>query len=94
MHSRIVLFAAALAAPLAFGQTPQPSAAPDKPAASSLLPYVSAFADYRPYREREPLPWARANDEVGAIGGHAGTLRAAPPAAQSRPAPARPEAKP
>lgn len=37
--------------------------------------YVSAFTDYRAWREPTLIPWKRANEEVGRLGGHAGHLR-------------------
>lgn len=37
--------------------------------------YVSAFTDYRAWREPALVPWRRANEEVGRLGGHAGHLR-------------------
>ena len=37
--------------------------------------YVSALGEYRAWREPDLVPWRRANDEVGRLGGHAGHLR-------------------
>jgi hypothetical protein len=53
---------------------PPTSAAPRTPPA-----YVSALAGYRAWREVEVVPWKRANDEVGRLGGHAGHLRGSSP---------------
>lgn len=43
--------------------------------------YRSAFDGYRSLRADEPVDWKRANDEMKGLGGHAGHLRGAPPAA-------------
>lgn len=34
--------------------------------------YRSAFDGYQPFGESEPVDWRRANEQVGAAGGHAG----------------------
>lgn len=34
--------------------------------------YSSAFGDYRPFAEQETADWRKANEEVGAVGGHLG----------------------
>ena len=92
MQRRVLLLLVAFAAESAFAQSAQPAPAAAKPAAPGRLPYVSDFADYRAWRVADPLPWAKANHEVGIVGGHAGTLRGAPAAAATakptpRPAP-------
>lgn len=43
--------------------------------------HVSAFDGYRAWREPTLVPWKRANDEVGRLGGHAGHLRGDTPTA-------------
>lgn len=55
--------------------------------------YRSAFDGYRSWRADEPLDWKRANDEMKALGGHAGHLRGAPPAEAKPPARTLPEAR-
>ena len=48
---------------------------PDPMEPRAMVPPVefrSAFADYRPFAEGEMLDWRKANDEVGAAGGHGG----------------------
>jgi hypothetical protein len=36
------------------------------------IEYRSAFEGYRPFTDQEAGDWRRANEEVGAAGGHAG----------------------
>ena len=36
------------------------------------IEYRSAFEGYRPFTDQEAADWRRANEEVGAAGGHAG----------------------
>jgi hypothetical protein len=36
------------------------------------MEYRSAFEGYRPFADQEALDWRKANEEVGAAGGHAG----------------------
>jgi hypothetical protein len=93
MQFRALLVMASLVAAPAFAQPApaKPSAAKDAPPVR--LPYASAFADYRPWREADPLPWARANQEVGTVGGHAGMLRGAARAEDARAPAAQPGAK-
>jgi hypothetical protein len=58
------------------------AATPPRPMAPAEPPaYVSALADYKPWRDTAPAPWKRVNDDVGRLGGHMGHLRgdAAPP---------------
>lgn len=55
------------------------------PAARPLAPttapaYVSVFVVYQPWQEAKPAPWKGVNEEVGQIGGHAGSVREAKPA--------------
>ena len=60
------------------------AAVPDRASAPRTPPaYVSAFTDYRAWREPMLVPWKRANEDVGRLGGHAGHLRGdATPAAK------------
>ena len=54
--------------------------------------YRSAFADYKPFADQELANWRRANDEVGAAGGHAGHKPGQGPGQQtSKPQPGKPE---
>ena len=46
------------------------------------MEYRSAFADYKPFADQELANWRRANDEVGAAGGHAATSRGKDPASR------------
>lgn len=39
------------------------------------LPYRSAFTDYRPWQDVEPLAWRAANESAAALGGHLGHVR-------------------
>lgn len=93
MQLRASILVVALAALPAFAQPAPPAPGAAKPAPPALPPYVSAFADYRPWRDADPLAWSKANQEVGVVGGHAGTLRGtSPPERPSKPA-AKPEVK-
>ncbi len=56
--------------------------------------YRSAFDGYRSWRTDEPVEWKRANDEMKALGGHAGHLRGAPPANTKPPARVQPSQPP
>ena len=68
---------------------PERASAPRTPPA-----YVSAFTDYRAWREPTLIPWKRANEEVGRLGGHAGHLRGdATPAAKDEARSDRPAEK-
>ena len=53
-------------------QTPPAVAAPDPLDAAAAVPavdYRSAFADYRPLDDVEPVAWRESNDIVGRVGG-------------------------
>lgn len=71
------------------------TAVPDRSSAPRTPPaYVSAFTDYRAWREPTLIPWKRANEEVGRLGGHAGHLRGdATPAAKDEAPSDRPAEK-
>jgi hypothetical protein len=64
MQIRFIVLGASLAVLPAWAQ---PVAAPSQ--------YRSAFADYRAWREPEPMDWRAANRAVGALGGHMGHVR-------------------
>lgn len=91
MHIRVFVLGASLAALPAWAQ---PAAAP----VAAPGQYRSVFADYRAWREPEPMDWRAANRAVGALGGHMGHVRghgqdavpASPPAAAAPAARAEP----
>jgi len=57
-----------------------------------LVEYRSAFADYKPFADQELVDWRKANDEVGAAGGHAAHEPGQGPGQQtSKPQPGKPE---
>src|SRR4030095_14180154 len=97
MQMHFLLWAAVLVAMPGLALPPVVSADPaDAKAASPMPQYRSAFADYRAWREPEPINWRNANDEAGAVGGHMGHVRrqtserttpgeSAPPAAKPEP---------
>ena len=41
--------------------------------------FRSAFENYRPFADQDLQDWRRANEEVGAAGGHAGLQRPSKP---------------
>ena len=47
----------------------------DPKAPAPAVTYRSAFEGYRPYAEQELVPWRKANEEVGAAGGHTGMFK-------------------
>lgn len=54
--------------------------------------FHSAFEGYRPYAEPDLRDWRKSNEEVGAVGGHAGHRPGQGPGAQtSKPQPGAPE---
>jgi hypothetical protein len=54
--------------------------------------YRSAFEGYRPFAEQDLRDWRKANEEVGAAGGHAGHRPAQGAGQQtSKPQPGKPE---
>jgi hypothetical protein len=73
----------------------QSSGFPDPRDSAVKVPPVefrSAFESYRPYAEQELADWRKANDEVGAAGGHMGHRPGQAPGTQtSKPQPGRPE---
>jgi hypothetical protein len=76
------MFPFVLAASLAAASAGAPAQAAD-----AGVEYRSAFEGFHPWRPEEPRDWREVNDEVERLGGHAGHLRAAPPAAIKTPAP-------
>jgi hypothetical protein len=54
--------------------------------------FRSAFEGYRPFADRDMRDWRKANEEVGAAGGHAGHRPSQSPARQtSKPQPGKPQ---
>jgi hypothetical protein len=64
----------------------------DAAAKAPPVEYRSAFEGYRRFAEQELASWRRANEEVGAAGGHAGHRAGQGPGKQtSKPQPGKPE---
>ena len=81
---------------LAWAAVAQPVALPapaSQPARTDSLAHRSAFADYRPWQEPEPVAWRAANASAAALGGHLGHLRGSVERIQAKPA-TPPPAKP
>jgi hypothetical protein len=95
MIRTIVIVVALSSAWTATAQTvPTPASAPPAAKAEPLT-YRSAFADYRPWQEPEPLAWRAANASAAALGGHLGHVRGSVERMQAMPvAPAPQAAKP
>jgi hypothetical protein len=72
MRIVVVLLFAALLSGCAARQAEPPVAARDAQAKVPPVAYHSAFEGYRPFADQELADWRRANEEVGAAGGHAG----------------------
>jgi hypothetical protein len=74
--------------------TPQ-ERGPDPTESGAKVPPVefrTAFEGYRPFAEQEMLDWRKANEEVGAAGGHAGHRPGQGPGQQtSKPQPGSPQ---
>jgi hypothetical protein len=84
----VVAIAVAGSAAAQGAQRPDPKD-PKAPVPSTT--YRSAFEDYRPYADQELAPWRRANEEVGAAGGHTGMFK--PRQGSGQDAPAKPPAE-
>ena len=68
-----------------------PPNAREPQAAVQPVEYRSAFADYKPFADQELADWRKANDEVGAAGGHAAHKPGQGPGQQtSKPEPGKP----
>jgi hypothetical protein len=74
MRIVVVLLAAVLGG-CAARQAEPPVAARDAQAKVPPVGYRSAFEGYRPFAEQELADWRRANEGVGAAGGHKGDHR-------------------
>ena len=92
MHRSMFVALAALAAGAAAAQSdgrPKPLDAQAKVPAAE---YRSAFEGYRTFAEQDLRDWRKANEEVGAAGGHAGHKPGQGPGQQSsKPLPGKPE---
>lgn len=86
----LVVVATAVAGSVAAqgAQRPDPK---DPKAPAPAVTYRSSFEEYRPYTEPELVPWRRANEEVGAAGGHTGMFK--PRQGSGQGAPAKPPAE-
>jgi hypothetical protein len=67
-----VLVVLAVAASAAGAQSAKRSDPNDPNAKAPPMEYRSAFEGYRPFTDQEAADWRKANEEVGAAGGHAG----------------------
>ena len=95
MQKHLLVWTAALVALPALAQSPSVSAVPaDAKVISSTPQYRSAFADYRAWREPEPMNWRTANDEAGVLGGHMSQVRGHAGGMATPGAPAAPTVKP
>lgn len=72
---RAAVFAAAVVSAAWAQPVPPPSSAADAQPA-----YRSVFDDYRRWTDATTQDWRRLNAEMQRLGGHAGHLRAGPPA--------------
>ena len=82
-----MFFAGAVAA-----QNSGPASPADVQAKVPPVQYRSAFEGYRPFADQELSDWRKANDEVGAAGGHAGHRPGQGAGQQtSKPQPGKPE---
>ena len=84
-----------LGSPAAPAQTTGARPDPADPRLSVPPPAAeSAFAGYRSFRDEPLADWRAVNDEMRALGGHAGHIRAAAPPADRAPPPAGDRATP
>ena len=95
MQMHFLVLVAALVALPALAQAPDVASGPaDARVVSPAPQYRSAFADYRAWRETEPMNWRNANDEAGALGGHMSHVRGHASEMAMPGAPAAPAVKP
>lgn len=95
--NRMTMIAAASLVAGAHAQAPRAPDPADPKAAVPALRYETALAGYRPAPEAGPAPWKSVNERVGALGGHAGHLKALEkgvPAAPAAAGAAKPPAQP
>jgi len=86
MFRTIVTVFALSSAWTATAQTVTSPASAPPTAKAEPLQYRSAFADYRPWQEVEPLAWRAANESAAALGGHLGHVRGSVERTQAMPA--------
>lgn len=92
MRRFLLVLPAMIVAGAAAAQSGGGNEAVDPKAKAPPLQYRSALEDYRPFAEPELANWRRSNDEVGAAGGHGGTLPGQGTGEQSsKPQPGAPE---
>lgn len=72
MRFIVAVLPALVLAGCADGQARTPPGPRDAQAKVPPLEYRSAFDGYRAFADEELADWRKANDEVGAAGGHAG----------------------
>jgi len=78
----VVLLGACLAAATSASAAVPPQAQPSS--ATAEVPYRSAFADYRPFREEPVTDWRASNGDVARGGGHVGLMRGTNAAARDQ----------
>ncbi len=88
MQKTFLVVPALLLASCAASQNPGRPDVTDARAQAPAIEFRSAFDGYRPFAEEEQKDWRKANEEVGAAGGHAGHRPGqGPGAATSKPEP-------
>lgn len=92
MYRSIFLALAALTAGAAAAQSDGRASPLDPQAKVPAAEYRSAFEGYRGFADQDLRDWRKANEEVGAAGGHAGHRPGQGPGTQSsKPQPGKPE---
>lgn len=92
MHRQSVFLLAMLFAGKAAAQAAERPDPTDAKAKVPAFEYRSAFEDYRGFAEQEIGDWRKANEEVGAAGGHLGHRPGQGPGQlTSKPQPGKPE---
>jgi len=79
MRFAFIALPAILLAGAAVAQSAGRSDARDSRANTPPVEYRSAFGGYRPFKDSELRDWRKANEQVGASGGHAGQRPAQAP---------------
>ena len=91
MKTMFFALAMAFAGIAAAQSAPQPDPR-DRAARVPDVTYRSAFEGYRAFADQDPSDWRKANEEVGAAGGHRGHSPGQGPGQQtSKPQPGKPE---
>ena len=65
----------ALPAAQAGARTTAPQQAPGRPPEVKQAQPVPALEGYRPFVDAQPVDWRAANEQVRAVGGHAGAMK-------------------